>query len=379
MTVPPPASRWTAKHVAGIEPGPGTGEPLLTGTETPMVSPGMDYWDLWPIQTIAGANASIGGGELWMSLAAPILPDPVERHGLARIHLLAKHGAWWDDLGPAFPSGWSPGSREWSGSAILEDDGRHVTVFFTAAGRRGESRLSYAQRIFQTRARLDQAGPRPRLVDWSSPREAVVSDGRLYDLADQAEGLVGEIKAFRDPGFFRDPRDGASYLVFSGSLPPPSSAFNGAIGIARATSPGLDSWTLAPPILHADGLNNELERPHFIHRDGEYYLFWSTQFEVFSPDGPRGPTGLYGAVGPSVFGPFEPLNGTGLVLANPPQAPTQAYSWLVLDDLSVTSFVNLVGPAPAVASAQSARARFRGGPAPTRRIRLDGSLASVIG
>ena len=35
-----------------------------------------------------------------------------------------------------------------------------------------------------------------------------------------------------------------------------------------------------------------------------------------------------------------PLNGTGLVFANPDTAPKQAYSWLVLPDLQVTSFID---------------------------------------
>ena len=34
------------------------------------------------------------------------------------------------------------------------------------------------------------------------------------------------------------------------------------------------------------------------------------------------------------------LNGTGLVAANPPSASAQAYSWLVLPDGTVTSFVD---------------------------------------
>ena len=34
------------------------------------------------------------------------------------------------------------------------------------------------------------------------------------------------------------------------------------------------------------------------------------------------------------------LNGDGLVAANPASAPAQAYSWLVLPDGSVTSFID---------------------------------------
>jgi levansucrase len=349
---------------------------LITPANVRPIHPGLDMWDLWPVQDEDGAIAVIGGGELWMGLSAPAAGDPVERHGRARIRLVARGADGWRDLGPALPDGLSPGSREWSGSAIVNAARDQVTLFFTAAGRRGETSLTYEQRMFQTMGRLTGTGETLRLTDWSEPRQSLSSDGRLYDPADQARGVVGQIKAFRDPAFFRDPADNAAYLLFAASLPPPSSAFNGAVGIARAADRSLQRWDPLPPILHAEGLNNELERPHVIARNGLYYLFWSTQAEVFAPGGPAGPTGLYGMVAPTLAGPYEPLNGTGLVLANPPAAPFQAYSWLVGKDLTVTSFIDHVGAAgPGPPSGPAARAGFGGAPAPVERIHLDGARA----
>ena len=74
-----------------------------------------------------------------------------------------------------------------------------------------------------------------------------------------------------------------------------------------------------------------------------YYLFWSTQAKVFSPGSGDWPTGLYGAVAKSLVGPWRLLNKSGLVAANPPEAPAQAYSWLVLPNRTVTSFVDRWG------------------------------------
>jgi levansucrase len=54
-------------------------------------------------------------------------------------------------------------------------------------------------------------------------------------LVNQREGAPGLIKGFRDPAHFRDPADGTTYLLFTGSLKPSHSAFNGCIGIARAS------------------------------------------------------------------------------------------------------------------------------------------------
>jgi levansucrase len=55
-------------------------------------------------------------------------------------------------------------------------------------------------------------------------------------LVNQREGAPGLIKGFRDPAHFRDPADGTTYLLFTGSLKPSHSAFNGCIGIARASN-----------------------------------------------------------------------------------------------------------------------------------------------
>jgi levansucrase len=372
----PPASRWTAAHVAGLRDQPGRTARLITPADVRPVAPGLDVWDLWPVQEIDGAVADIGGAEIWFGLGAPAIGDPVLRHGRARLRLILRQDGAWRDLGPALPDDWSPGSREWSGSAIVDGRHRRVTLFFTAAGRRGEASLTYEQRLFQTTAAVAGAGATLRLEGWTAPRQSLASDGRLYDRADQARGVVGEIKAFRDPAFFRDPADGRAYLLFAASLPAPSSAFNGAVGLARAGDDTLETWTPMAPIAHADGLNNELERPHIIVHGKLYYLFWSTQAEVFAPGGPVGPTGLYGMAAPALLGPYEPLNGTGLVLANPPAAPFQAYSWLVAKDLSVSSFINYVNAAgPAAPEGEAARAVFGGAPAPAETIHLDGTRA----
>lgn len=352
-------SEWTAAHVAGIDMAALPALPLIDAGVVPPVLPGRDLWDLWPLQHADGRVATVEGGELWFALSAPALGDPVERHGLARIRLLHFGDNVWRDLGDALPDGFSPGSREWSGSAIVEGD--TVTLYFTAAGRRGEPGLTFEQRLFETRARI--AGT--TLTGWTPPVESVASDGIDYVVANQREGQVGTIKAFRDPGYFRDPADGAEYLLFAASLAASASAFNGAVGVAWRDE---GRWTLRPPLVTADGLNNELERPHIVVHQGRHHLFWSTQASVFAP-GVVAPTGLYGMVADRFEGPYAPLNGTGLVLANPSTAPAQAYSWLVLDDLRVVSFVD------DRAIEGSARDRFGGIPAPVHQLTIDGDRA----
>lgn len=364
---------WTAGHVASIDGQTiSTAAPIGPG-DFHRVAPELDIWDAWPLQHPDGRPAVLAGDRvLWFALGAPRFPDPDTRHAHARIHLLLQAGRQWTDLGPALPQSHSPGSREWSGSAVLEAGGG-VTLYFTATGRRGEQAPTFEQRIFSATCQLDLTGTWPRLCGWGDLAEAVLRDPAYYMASDSGGAAVGAIKAFRDPAYFRDPADGAEYLLFAGSAATSDSAYNGVIGAARADAGVAGGWRTLAPLVSADRLNNELERPHAIVHQGAYYLFWSTQNHVFDPAGPTGPTGLYGVVGSSILGPWRPLNGTGLVFANPPVAPRQAYSWLVLPDLSVTSFVDDWGNGPVPEGPRRFGATF----APWLRLALSDDRAGL--
>nr|WP_017667708.1 glycoside hydrolase family 68 protein [Sandarakinorhabdus sp. AAP62] len=326
---------------------------------------------MWPVQQTDGSIADIAAGSLWMALAAPDRSDPARRHFEARIRLLHLAGEQWRDLGWALPDTDYPFEREWAGTAVLK--GRMVSLYFTAAGL-ADQPGGYQQRLFEVHGHLQADG---QISDWGPLRESVANTGDHYDLADQQEGEPGKITAFRDPAFFRDPADGQEYLVFTASLAGATSAYNGAVGIARRR--GADSWELLPPLLQADGVNKELERAHMVARDGRYYLFWVTQASTFNPEGPVGPTGLYGMVSDRLFGDYAPINGSGLVLANPRAEPSQTYSWHVTRELLVSSFVDHWGlngrslaDDPGLAAAS-----FGGTPAPFVRLVLDGQRASL--
>lgn len=350
--------------------------PVLSESDFARVSQDIDFWDAWPLQEPDGTPAQLPSGDtLWMALGAPRFDNPDERHGHARIHLLSHDGVDWAHHGPAMPDGFSPGSREWSGSAVLAPDRTGVVLYFTATGRRGEQVLSFEQRIFSARSTLVRIADGYRLTEWHSLREAVVRDPAIYMASDTGGGSVGTIKAFRDPAFFRDPANGRNYLLFAGSAAGSQSCFNGIVGAAMAEAADPDNWRILPPLISADGLNNELERPHVVHNGGLFYLFWSTQHHVFNPAGPAGPTGLYGMVANDLCGPWRPINGTGLVFATPPQAPKQAYSWLVMPDLLVTSFVDNWGNDGSDPQA----VRFGGTFAPMLSIWLKGDQAGLAG
>lgn len=357
-------SHWLATAVAAIAQSPIPEIPPIDA-QLPLL-PGVDLWDYWPVQGHDGRVAQICGGTLFMMLSAVAGGDPEERHGKARIRLMHRTSAGWTDLGPVFPNDFGPGSREWSGSAVVDAEHATLTLYFTAAGVLNETALGFDQRLFVTQAELGGTLV-PIVGAWSIPVEIVAADGETYMREMSGGGAIGTIKAFRDPSFFRDPHDGTQYVLFAGSLANSKSAWNGAIGVAIADG---GEWKICPPLIDADGVNNELERPHVVVQDGRYYCFWSTQTKVFAEGGPSGPTGLYGMVADSFAGPWRPLNGSGLVLANPAAYPHQAYSWLVQDDLKVLSFIDYPGLSRAPVNAAEARQNFGGTPAPEFQLSL---------
>lgn len=348
------------------------------------LDPDLTLWDIWPIQLDNGDLAELAIGTLWVMLSAPRTQDPDDRHNLARMRLLLQTPAGeWRDCGNLLPDGFAPGSREWSGSTRLDPKTGRVTLWFTATGRRGEAKPDFEQRLFHATGMLDVTKALPRVKDWRSLTQTVVNCGRHYADLLTTQGVAGQIKGFRDPYWFRDPKDGQGYILFTGSRSAdlPASNHDGVIGLAKANdTDGHARFELMAPIIDAFGLASEMERPHMFVQGGLYYVFWSTQAHIFNAAQATGPTGLYGMVAPSLHGPFEPLNGSGLVLANPPQEPRQAYAWQVLPSLDVVSFIDYWGlegrdtfADPALKAAQ-----FGGAIAPVARLALHGDKSRLI-
>jgi levansucrase len=374
-------TRWQARP-SDLLTGSLPSAAVLTRADIRPILESHVFWDIWPVLDDDGSLADVPGGELWVALSAPLGDDPELRHNQARMRLVQRIDGHWRDCGMLLPDGLSPGSREWSGSTRLDVATGRVTLWFTAAGRAGDAGESFEQRLFWTRGQLDLTGPQPRVVDWSRPVPIAEAAG-LYAATDAGPMSNGMIGGFRDPFWFRDPASDAGYVVFTGTKARPGagSDFAGVIGLARATErDGLGPFELLPPLIDGEGQVNELELPHLRHHDGLYYLFWSSHARVFAPGGLEGPTGLYGMCAPSLRGPYTPLNGSGLVLANPPEEPQQAYAWHVLPSLEVVGFVDYWGleGEPVVRGTARAKERFGGTPAPFTCIALSGATSRVV-
>jgi levansucrase len=373
---------WTRDHLATLTAETVGQLPLIEEPDLVPVVDGIDIWDSWPIRTADGSIADVCGRVVWVALAVPSVGDPVLRHDIARQRaFLAECDGSFDDLGPLFPDGDALGARQWAGSTML--DGDRVHAYYTAVGIAGADPPGFRQRLVVATATLSCDDGRPRFHGWSDHIELFPPDPRWYDTVDQIDGEPGFIKAFRDPFPFVDQASGIEYVFLTASLSPARSTsdFNGAIGVARRVGDGLGDWELLEPLITADTVNNELERPHVVVVDGRYYLFFSTQRRTFHPD-IDAPTGLCGFVADEVLGPYLPINGHGLVFMNPPQRPVQAYSWLVLNDLSVVGFIDgygidADGKVLSTPDRDDRPLRFGGTFSPTVHIAIDGHHAQL--
>lgn len=373
-------SHWTRGHVEQIGLSASAAIPIVSASDIVDVLPGFQLWDSWTIDAPDGSPIAFDGWRGWVIMCAPRDIHPDLRHDIARLRLMIERGGTWVDCGYLLPDDLNPGSREWAGSAVYDAQTQRLTLFYTVTGRRGDNGKSFEQRLFQAQAKLDFADGQLRASNWSAPAENIVADDVDYIRVTRGTGKAGFIKGFRDPFHFRDPADGIDYLLFTASAKTSLSDYNGVIGLAASRDGQFIEWTLLPPLVSADGVNNELERPVCRYVDGQYYLFWSTQRKTFAPDGPTGPNGLYGMVADRLTGPYRPLNGTALVAPNPPEEPYQTYSWWVDSGLEVAGFVDLWGlqGKDPVSDPSLVAQHFGGVPAPRFRLAVSGDRAHIV-
>ncbi len=395
---------WTREQAAEITRTPATVTPPATPPETGL-SDEVYAWDTWLLRDRDGEVAVFDGYRVVFALTAPRDRLPGKRHDVAQLRwFYSADGQTWHDGGPVFDGG-ALGSRQWAGCAIIErgtgstgGDGQTVDVYvyYTAAGRRDEQDLTYSQRIaIGHGGRLVSAGDGLQIRGEWQHSTLLEPDGRYYETENQSRGMI---YTFRDPWFFQDPISGRTHLLFEANVPVPEESdacdgdptqqeFNGCVGIADSPTGDPADFRLRPPLFHSVCVNQELERPHMIVRDGRYYLFVSSHEHTFAP-GIRGFDALYGFVADQLHGDYRPLNGSGLVLTNPATEPFQAYSWVAYphrSEILVTGFLNYYNlegrtldevadlPPP------EQHRRFGGTLTPTARLVVSGDRTRICG
>ena len=388
------ASVWTKGDVEGIHQDTHVTMPLMIHDEA-FFEEGVYVWDAWPIRNPDGSVAEIDGWVVKVGLSAEW--DEVDETG-REFFTLSTWRYWftregeWRPGGIIFEREQALGSRQWAGSTFYDPDTQQVTFYYTATGtpdaesldddetdreisihNEAAGRPSVEQRLAQVTASVSSSDDGIAFNDFGEHEIIAEADGRLYDtigtyLASEA------VYGFRDPEYMVDPHTGREHILFTANAAGVAGPYNGVVGLLTKSDEG--DWDLEAPLIVSMGVSSQLERPHVIYREDGAYLFFSTHDFTFSPE-VHGPRGLYGFHSPtgSLKGRWIPLNEHGLVAANPPEAMAQTYSYLVLPDGLVMSYLNHTYGFEL--DPQHSEREFYGGPGPMFRIRLDGSTATV--
>jgi levansucrase len=355
---------WTRADALKVRQDPTNTSPVIP-TDFPIMTNEVWIWDTWPLTNLSTNVVTYNGWHVIFSLTAPRTIFFGDRHWQARIGFFYSRDArTWTYGGPLFPPGYSLGSREWAGSTILRT-GNEVQVFYTASGHDygGINPNDPLQRLATASGQIHSDDRSVWFTGFRNHKIIAEPDGRLYQTLEQSQaGPI--IYAFRDPWVFRNPADDQIYLLFEGNtggvagtyqcqpkdlgplppghvVPPESRYYTGNIGLAEATSADLRTFRLLPPILSANCVNQQVERPHLVFRNDQVYLFTISHMFTYAP-GLTGPDGVYGFVGPSIRSDYKPLNGSALVLGNPESQRLQQYSHYVMPNLLVESFIDTI-------------------------------------
>ena len=386
---------WKRADALKVHADPTTTNPRVD-ENFPVMTDQVWVWDTWPLTDLQTRPITYQGWKVIFSLTAPRDIFFGDRHWQARIGFFYSRTGTvgdWKYGGHLFPDGYSRGSREWAGSAVLTGTNT-VNAFYTASGEDGGgiNDTDFEQRLAMTTGRIHADDQSVWFTGFRNHRIIAEPEGTWYQTMEQSAS-GGIIYAFRDPFVFQDPVDGKVYALFEGNtggvagdyvcqprdlgvlppgqkeVPPDAKNFTGNIGLMEATNAAMTQWRLLPPLLSANCVNQQTERPHVVFRDGNYYLFTISHTFTYAP-GLTGPDGVYGFVGPSLRSDYKPMNGSALVLGNPAEAPLQQYSHNVMPNLMVQSFIDTVPTA-------AGGVRYGGTLARTIQLQIDGANSYV--
>nr|3WPY_A Chain A, Beta-fructofuranosidase [Microbacterium saccharophilum]3WPY_B Chain B, Beta-fructofuranosidase [Microbacterium saccharophilum]3WPY_C Chain C, Beta-fructofuranosidase [Microbacterium saccharophilum] len=365
-------------------------------------------WDTWPLTDEDANQYSVNGWEIIFSLVAD------RNLGFDDRHVFAKIGYFYRPAGvPAAErpenGGWTYGGlvfkegvtgqifedqsfshqTQWTGSARVSKNGE-IKLFFTDVAfyrnSDGTNIKPYDPRIALSVGKVKANKKGVTLTGFNKVTDLLQADGTYYQT-----GAQNEFFNFRDPFTFEDPaHPGETFMVFEGNsaMQRETATCNeadlgyrqgdpyaetvddvnasgatyqiGNVGLAKAKNKQLTEWEFLPPILSANCVTDQTERPQIYFKDGKSYLFTISHRGTFAA-GLDGPEGVYGFVGDGIRSDYQPLNGgSGLALGNPtnlnflggqPFAPDvnqhpghfQAYSHYVMPGGLVQSFIDTIG------------------------------------
>ena len=369
-----------------------TTQPLVS-ENFPILSDKVFVWDTMPLRQLDNTVVSVNGWSVMLTLTAKRQPEKYvdsngnyqikedweDRHGRAYIaYWFSRDSKSWSYGGRVMAEGVSPTTREWAGTPILLNDKGDVDLYYTC--------VEPGATIAKVSGKIKTSSNGVTMEGFEEVNPLFEADGIYYQTQEQNSYFN-----FRDPSPFIDPVDGKLYMVFegnvagdrgshilgdkeignvpAGTVTPDGARYQaGCIGLAVAKDLSGDEWEILPPLVTAVGVNDQTERPHYVFKDGKYYLFTISHKFTYA-EGLTGPDGVYGFVSENLTGPYRLMNGNALVLGNPSAQPFQTYSHCVMQNGLVTSFIDSVPTKSGF--------RIGGTEAPTVSIELDGDTSTI--
>lgn len=376
-------SHWTRQQASSIKVDTATTFPKFEPLRLHAMIPGYNVWDNWIVLNESNEIADIQGYRMLVALAAPT----DKRAGTRLYYFYSKDGINYTVGGKVTDQLLDKEAQEWSGSSVLRADGT-LQTFYTLAKASDTAPTQKDQRLATLTQKVTITGG--KLVLQKPLHHALLAtpDGHYYQTPLQAhqyekshpaaKGKVGNSKinnfCFRDPHFFKDPATKKSYLLFEAntgsdycaeasvsrdyiggnnyephfSTSSDDAKANGCIGIAELTDGSYRSLQYLPPLLTSNLVTDEIERANIVTYKGGYYVFCVTRARkmTITNSAITDSAFMLGFRADSLFGPYVPMNGSGVVIRQYHGAGGEGsnaqnvYSFLTLPDLTVITYAN---------------------------------------
>lgn len=351
----------------------------------------LDVWDSWPIQ-----ESKIGYVANWNGYQLAVAMMGMQGYNDNHIYLLYnKYGdnnlANWKNAGPIFGYNATDLLQQWSGSAIVNKDGS-IQLFYTKVD---TSDKTNNQKIASATLYLTIENGEVKISKIANDHVVFEGDGINYQTYEQwhKTNTGADNVAMRDAHVIED-EAGNRYLIFEAStgkqeyqgldqiynwnnyggddaykikslfrllanhdMESRASWANAAIGILRLdnneTNPQVAQ--VYKPLLTANMVSDEIERPDIVKLGDKYYLFAATRLNRGSNDDAwmaadkavGDNVAMIGYVSESLTGGFKPLNESGVVLTAsvPANWRTATYSYYAVpiqgqsDKVLITSYI----------------------------------------
>ncbi|MBP2623562.1 hypothetical protein C4K46_06355 [Streptococcus oricebi] len=351
----------------------------------------LEVWDSWPVQDVRTKLVANWNG---YQLAVAMMGVP----GTNDNHLYLVYNKYgdnnlqnWKNAGSIFGYGLSENLQQWSGSAIVNKDGSIQLYYTQVDGSEGTNH----QKLASITLNLEHNDKDVWIKSTENDQVIFEGDGYHYQTYDQWKetNRGADNTAMRDAHIVED-ENGDRYIIFESStgtenyqgedqvynwknyggtaaeniknlfqvinnpdIKSRASWANASLGIIKLTNdekaPKVDK--VYSPLITANMVSDEIERPSLVQLNGKYYLFAATRLNRGSNDDAweaankaiGDNVAMIGYVSDSLLGGYKPLNESGVVLTAtvPADWRTATYSYFAVpvegsnDTVLMTSYI----------------------------------------